>query len=287
MSTRNTVFSIISATIGSVVCVNIMRIVIVWWKIASNYIFGIWARLLAGSADTRSTVLFIIMVRVAIATLVSTSNVLIILDQRTLSYVVVIIEALPNTLNLSWLKRAALILLVCLWTWLLLRRSIEVAWGHSKLFHVNLWILFIIIKHLMILTLSQLVLTLESHTWFLHMKFVIITSGHLLIAIIAIDLLLPWWALTVEWVYLWWLYDSLVFWIDICQLWLHVLFVAPVAVVAIRVLQGSLLALYEHLLIILVLVEVLLVIKPFSMWFISFILSSTLWWKLFETFPDF
>lgn len=238
-----------------------MRIVIVWWKITSNYIFGIWTRLLPGSADAWTSVLFIIMVRVTISTLVSTSNVLIILDQRTLGYVVIIIEALSNILNLSRLKRATLILLVCLWTWLLLWCSIEVARCHSKLFHINLWILFIIIKHLMILTLSQLVLTLESHSWLLHMKFVIIPSGHLLIAIISINLFLPWWALTVEWVYLWWLYDSLVFRVDVCQLWLHVLLVAPVAIVAIRVLQGSLLTLYQHLLVILILVEVLLVIE--------------------------
>ena len=57
------------------------------------------------------------------------------------------------------------------------------------------------------------------------------------------------------------MYDSLVFGVDVCQLRLHVLLVAPVAVVAICMLQGSLLTLYQHLLVILILVEVLLVIE--------------------------
>lgn len=183
--------SIISATICCVICVNIMRIVIMIDDVTSNYIFGIGARLLSGCTDAGTAILFIIMVRITVSSLVSTSNVLIILDQRTLGHVVIIIEALSNILNLSRLKRATLIFLIT-WAWLLLRCSVEVAGCHSKLFHINLWILFIIIKHLMILTLSQLLLTLETHTRFLHLKLMIVSSGHLLIRIIAIDLLLPW-----------------------------------------------------------------------------------------------
>lgn len=167
-----------------------MRIIIVINDVTSNYVFGIGARLLPSCTDARTAVLFIIVMRVSISSLVSTSNVLIILDQRTLGHVVIIIEALSNILNLSRLKRATLIFLITR-TWLLLRCSVEVAGCHGKLFHVNLWILFIIIKHLMILTLSQLLLTLETHTRFLHLKLMIISSGHLLIRIIAIDLLLP------------------------------------------------------------------------------------------------
>ena len=51
----------------------------------------------------------------------------------------------------------------------------------------------------------------------------------------------------------------LIFGIDIGQLRLDVLLVAPVTIVAIGVLQRALLALYQYLLIILVLIELLLV----------------------------
>lgn len=237
-----------------------MGIVVVLDDVAANYVLGVGTRLLACCAYAWASVLFIIMMRVAISTLICTSNVLIILDQRTLGYIMIIIKALSNILNLTWLKRTSLILLVCSRAWLLLWGSVEVAWRHSKLFHIDLWVLFIIIQHLMILALGQLFLTLEPHAWFLHWKFRIISSGHLLITIIPIDLLLPRGALTIEWVYLWWLYDSLIFGIDVRQLWLHVLLVTSVTIMTVRVLEGPLLALYEDLLVILVLVEILLII---------------------------
>ena len=90
----------------------------------------------------------------------------------------------------------------------------------------------------MILTLRQLVLTLEPDAGgLLQRKLGIISSGHLLVTIICIYLFLPWRALCVQRVYLGRLYYSLVFRIYICELRLHILFVTSMAIVAIRVLQ--------------------------------------------------
>lgn len=113
--------SIISAPISRIIRVNIMWIVVMVDDISSNYVLGIGAGLLSSCPNARTTVLFIVVVRVSITTLIATSssNILIILNHWALCHIMVIIEALPNILNLSRLKRATLVFLVC-WSWLFL-----------------------------------------------------------------------------------------------------------------------------------------------------------------------
>jgi len=274
-SSRNTIFAIFSATICCVICINIVRIVYVLLtsiQSTSNNIFRIWSWLLPSGSNTWTSILLIVISWITISWLTSswtyetrsTRNILIVLNKRALCHIVIIIETLANILNLSWLQGSTLILWIRLRTGLLLWCSVEVAWCHRELFHVHLWIGVIWIWHLMILALSQLLLALESNAWFLHWKLWVIASRHLLIAIISIDLLLTWRALSIEWIYLRWLYSSLIFGINIRQLWLHILLVAPMAIVAIGMLQRPLFTLYKHLLIILILIELLLIVHIIS-----------------------
>ena len=237
LATWNTIISIFSASISCVVSINIVGIILVMVDVTCYDVFRVWSWLLTSSANAWTSILFIVsMVRIAISMLISW-NILIVWYQRTFSHIMIIIETLSNILNLSWLQGPTLVFLI-IWCsmWLLLGGSIEITWCYSKFLHVYLGVLIILTWHLMILTLSQLLLTLKSDTSFLNWEFWISTSGHLLITVVCIYLFLTWRALSIEWIYLWRLNSSLVLAIYISKLWLNILFISPMTIMSISVL---------------------------------------------------
>ena len=239
LTSRNTIVSIFSAPISCVVGVNIVWIVVVLVYVPSYDVFRVWSWLLPSGANSWTSILFIVsVVRVVAISIVVSRNILIVWYQRTFCHIMIIIETLPNILDLPGLQWSTLVFLIILLSivWLLLGGSIEITWSDSKFLHVYLGVLIILTWHLMILTLSQLLLTLKSDTSFLNWKFWISTSGHLLIAVVCIYLFLTWRALSIQWIYLWRLNSSLVLAIYISKLWLNILFVSPMTIMSIGVL---------------------------------------------------
>ena len=168
---------LVSIPISSIVCVNVMGILKWTRSIFWSCSYLIWLNVHA----------WIILTRISWATGLDCC-----LTVQIYAVLLVIVERrILRLLLLTSLQRSALLFGVNI-VWRLLTRSIKVTWRHSKFFHIDLWIYYILI--------------LASLMWFLRVSLFTFVATLLVVCILVILLIFNLVSRGIDciWVYLTW-----------------------------------------------------------------------------------